>query len=435
MMSLLCISVISITSALVMMQFLTEHLLSRDAIVTMEYIQSVAEAEEQELSFREPEKLVNPEGLAELFVHISNIPNVFRANVYSTERKVVWSTQPELLDKYFENNHELERALLGMPVYELSQQTESQKAEHVYIPADVTTFVENYLPIWNVRHTEVVGVVEVYKYPRALFATLDQAKRMVWMLAIGSGVFIYCALFLIVRRASLVMDDQQQRLLESEKMASMGEMASVVAHSIRNPLAAIRSSAELALEEQLSAVAEMSAKDITMEVDRVELWVKELLLFSSPARMETEPVELTQLVRDNVQGLARRMERLGVVAIIESAQTLPKIRGDTLLLNQILNSLISNALEAMPDGGTLTIGTQAVDGGKSLKFTIADTGQGIARDKIKDVFKPFVTGKRTGLGIGLTLVRHIIMRHGGKVWLQSEIGRGTCVTFKLPAEV
>ena len=430
--SLLSISLITAVSATFLLRFLSDHLLQRDAMVSMEFIQSVAMDEQPQLNFSRPEFLTDEEGLGELFMHIMNMPDVVRTNVFVPDGHIIWSSDKKLVGRRFDPNHELDEALAGELVYELSNLREHPKSEYVYFPEGITEFVENYLPIWNATHTEVIGVVEIYKLPRILFQTLDKAKWLVWVTAIVGGLFLYATLFWIVSRASLVMSEQQERLVESETVTALGEMAAGVAHSIRNSLASIRSSAELAIEvDDLQTVHE-SARDIVTDADRLGQWVRELLLFSSPEGAGLETLAIDAVFRNTLDGFARIMEQQGVELDFKARGPVPPVQGDVPLLEQMFTSLISNALEAMPDGGRLGVSITAAKNGKLVELALSDTGQGIARDQLNRVFKPFFTTKSGGLGMGLSLVRRIVERHHGKIALSSLEGQGTTITIDFP---
>jgi len=430
--SLLCIGLTTIVSATLLYRFLSDHLLQRDAVVSMEFIQSVARDMSPQLNFEHPKFLSEEEGLAELFEHIVNMPDVVRTNVFVPDGHIIWSSDKKLVGLRFDPNHELDEALSGEAVYELSNLLEHPKSEYVYFPEGITEFVENYLPIWNATHTEVIGVVEIYKLPRILFQTLEKAKWLVWINSILGGFFLYAVLFWIVRRANQVMYEQQERLIESETITALGEMAAGVAHSIRNSLASIRSSAELAIEVDDLHTAHDSAQDIVTEADRLSQWVRELLLFSRPEGAGLEQLAIDDVLRNSLDGFSRIMEKQGVALDLQVTDPVPPIQGDVPLLKQMFTSLISNALEAMPDGGRLGVSITAGRNAKFAELVISDTGQGIASEQLDKVFKPFFTSKSGGLGLGLPLVRRIVERHRGKIELSSVENQGTTITLELP---
>ena len=141
------------------------------------------------------------------------------------------------------------------------------------------------MPIFDVHGRRIVGVVELYKVPADLFETLAEGRRLIWLAAVVAAAFLYAALFWIVLRAQRIIEIQGDRLVESESLAVVGEMGSAVAHGLRNPLAAIRSSAELALESPLPDQARECAQDIVAQVDRLEGWVRQLLTPAEAGRV------------------------------------------------------------------------------------------------------------------------------------------------------
>ncbi|MCB1895064.1 MAG: two-component sensor histidine kinase [Zoogloeaceae bacterium] len=430
--SLISIAVICSVAALLLSRFMERALVQRDAIVTAELIQSIAEHEEPELAFDRPELLTDEEGLGELFIHITKIPDVLRANVFAPDRSIVWSNDLALVGQRFVDNDELEEALRGEMVVELGRVAKSTKNEHAFFPDGVTDFVENYVPIWAHDHSMVVGVVEIYRTPVALFETIRDGTWLVWSIALASGVFLYTTLFWVVHRAANVMRRQHALLVESETMVAVGEMATAVAHGIRNPLASIRSSAELALEEETTEIGREATRDVILEVDRIGQWLREMLLFARPERGELFEVDLGETVRRSLDNFQRTMARQHIRSQVHIADALPPVKGDAQLLTQMFNSIIANAVEAMPNGGSLDVRAALCHEGKELEMTLSDTGAGIPRAHLDQVLKPFFTSKRSGLGIGLQLVKRIVERHGGRIVLSSVEGQGTTVTLIYP---
>ena len=430
--SLISIAVICSVAALLLSRFMERALVQRDAIVTAELIQSIAEHEEPELAFDRPELLTDEEGLGELFIHITKIPDVLRANVFAPDRSIVWSNDLALVGQRFVDNDELEEALRGEMVVELGRVAKSTKNEHAFFPDGVTDFVENYVPIWAHDHSMVVGVVEIYRTPVALFETIRDGTWLVWSIALASGVFLYTTLFWVVHRAANVMRRQHALLVESETMVAVGEMATAVAHGIRNPLASIRSSAELALEEETTEIGREATRDVILEVDRIGQWLREMLLFARPERGELFEVDLGETVRRSLDNFQRTMARQHIRSQVHIADALPPVKGDAQLLTQMFNSIIANAVEAMPNGGSLDVRAALCREGKELEMTLSDTGTGIPRAHLDQVLKPFFTSKRSGLGIGLQLVKRIVERHGGRIMLSSVEGQGTTVTLTYP---
>ncbi len=235
-----------------------------------------------------------------------------------------------------------------------------------------------------------------------------------------------------LRKANEDLQAQQARLVESETLAAVGQMASVVAHSIRNPLASIRTSAELAQELEASGPGGEIAGDIIQEVDRMDRWIREFLQFSRPGESDLEhTLDLNEVVADALDGFSRSMEKQGVAVEFGRSEAPLLLRGDPRLLEQMLNSLLSNAVEAMPEGGTLSV-TTAIQAAH-MELVVADTGVGMSAQQLRELFKAFETHKREGLGLGLALVERIVCGHGGTISVSSDKGVGTRVRLRFPS--
>jgi len=367
------------------------------------------------------------------------MPDVFRVIVYNPSGTIVWSSDPRVIGRQFANNDDLSRAISGELVFEISDRAEKSKPEYAFIRNDVTKFIENYIPIRDLNHEKLLGIVEIYKFPNAISASITAANRLIWSTAAAGAVFLYLTLFWIVRRAAIALQAQHERLTEAETMAAVGEVTSGIAHDIRNPLASIRTSAELALEELSEELPEEhgpgleSVRDVITEVDRLERNIRDLLMMARGEREELRTLCVAEMAKCCADALEPAIKRQGIKVSMNNEEPLSPVVGDRGVLHLALNNVISNALDAMPNGGALDIGTRMVNGGDDVELTIADSGQGIPEDRVDKVFKPFYTGKTTGLGLGLALTRRIIERHGGTIALASRLGKGTTVTIRRPA--
>lgn len=221
--------------------YMTTNMMMRDAVVSMEFLNSIVRVEEQDpRSFtmsRSADLTGDPE-TEEFFVHVSRLPDVFRANVYAANGEILWSSDPELIGQTFEENDELDQALRGELHPEIVVVDRGDKEEHVGLPDNVEEFIEFYIPIWAEDGQDIIGAVEVYKAPESLLATIHGVVTLAWLGALLSGVVLFAALLSVVYYAARVLKRQEQRLIETERLAVVGEMASAVAHGLRNPLAA-----------------------------------------------------------------------------------------------------------------------------------------------------------------------------------------------------
>ena len=443
---LVTISAVSIGTASVLSRIMSDRMLHHDGVVAMDFVQGLLKTQDIQHFFVVGMRGKNParpeielrardSRLEQFFAQIAAIPNVLHANVYDVEHRVIWSSNPSAKDRIMPDNEELDEALDGELVIESSpgNLTSPTKPEHFFLNKPHERFVENYIPVFDSQQKSVLGVVEIYKSPAPIFATIDTLIRWIWLCALLSGGLLYVGLFWIMRRAERVMRNQQRQLVANEAMVAVGEMAAAVAHGIRNPLASIRTSAELWADVKWGEAQEQ-ARDIVAEVDRLELWVRSLLTYADQGRAKLEPIDLNGLLTAAVEGYQREFVRLNIQTKFELDEGMPRIIGDSGLLVQMFNSIIANAIEAMPRGGTLAMRSRPAENKRAIELQISDTGMGIAPEQLQKIFQPFSTSKRKGLGLGLALVKRTMERIGGSIRIDSQIGRGTQAMLVFPVE-
>jgi signal transduction histidine kinase len=427
--SFLSVGLISAVSAFLLSRFLTRNMLERDATVTKEFVQTIAQAENTRSYFETDDPGKTKTIFEDFFKRIATMPEVVRANVYNSNGTILWSDDDRFIGHRYGQNPQLNTALSGELAMTSGTSGKPLKPEHVF-DLEVPFFVEIYIPIWNVQENKVVGVVEVYKVPLTLFEAIKRGNQLVWLSAGLGGIFLYGSLFWIVQRAARVIRQQQEQLVESETMAAIGEMASAVAHGIRNPLASIRSSAEIALEENPPFRA--TAEEIIHETDRIEDWIRELLVYSKPPSGNLASIQINDLIRSTLDSIDREMKKRNIKLTLALEASSPQVHADEVLMRHVFISLIANALDAMPRGGELRVTSRIEKSVSQVEILIKDTGIGIPKEQMDKVFKPFYTTKSKGMGVGLSLARRIIERHGGALRLESEEGIGTTVSLHIP---
>jgi two-component system, NtrC family, sensor histidine kinase HydH len=411
--------------------FLTKRMVRQEAELTAGFVRNLI-ATENAYAFFEARTNPTDPMIGNIFSHISRMPDVVRTNIYSLEHQVIWSSDPLLIGRRFDPNEELDQALNAELIVNsgVIDRDRMLKSEHLDFSPGVRSFIESYIPVFDEHGTRVIGVVEVYKTPRELFDAIRSGQRLLWVAAFAAGVFLYGTLFWIVRRAHWIIERQREQLIEAEAMAVVGEMSSAVAHGLRNPLASIRSSAELTLSGDLSADAREYTSDIVAQVDRLERWIRQLLTYAKPTGTMMEAVDINAVLKESMEGYRHDLERQKTSIRLELPPDLPPVRGEKALLGQLIGSLISNAMEALHGGGEIALRARAeVPGG--IVVEVADNGPGLASVNADKVFKPFFTTKQKGLGLGLPIVRRGIERLGGAIEFESEPGKGTVVRLHL----
>jgi two-component system NtrC family sensor kinase len=230
-------------------------------------------------------------------------------------------------------------------------------------------------------------------------------------------------------------------VLQVEKMATIGKMAAVVAHEINNPLAGILTYAKLLKRwvERGDVVtpkkeeAEQCLELIAGESRRCGELVKNLLTFSRTSQMNVQTTDLNTIVDRSIRLLTHQMEMNGIELHLDLGEGLPTLQCDPGQIEQVILALVINAIDAMPRGGNLWLGTRFKAPGE-LVFQVRDDGSGIDPELLERIFEPFVTTKESGKGVGLGLAvsHNIIERHHGHVDVESEVGKGTTFTVSLP---
>jgi signal transduction histidine kinase len=231
--------------------------------------------------------------------------------------------------------------------------------------------------------------------------------------------------------------DRRDRLREDVLQAAaaraqtLESISSKVAHELKNPLSSIKALGQLLARGSTEEKMRERIQVITAEATRMEGILHDYLSFSRPFEdLRAEPVALGALADDVLAVLEGRADDAGV-ALLRSGEDV-NVVADPRRLKEALLNLAANALEATPRGGSVEIAVFAQEDGAEV--TVSDTGKGIARDALAKVGTPFFTTRDGGTGLGVVLARTVILQHGGEMVYDSELGRGTTVTVRLPAE-
>jgi len=232
------------------------------------------------------------------------------------------------------------------------------------------------------------------------------------------------------------LQQAQAQLVQSEKLASIGEMAAAVAHGLRNPLASLRAAAQLVRHHPEAPSAAESLDAIIEEVDRLDRRIGHLLSFSRPAPFHPMPESLPRLVEALLPAVAEPVRERQVELALDIPPDLPDIRVDPMQLEQAVLEIVSNALDAMPHGGRLRLvafAQEGEDGRPEVVLEVTDTGGGIPEPVLPSVCQPFFTTRRDGTGLGLAIAKRYVEQNGGTLQISSHLGRGTTVRVRLPA--
>ncbi|MFA5322542.1 MAG: ATP-binding protein [Smithella sp.] len=232
---------------------------------------------------------------------------------------------------------------------------------------------------------------------------------------------------------------QMEKALEkSRNMALIGEMAAGWAHEVRNPLAAITGSIEILQQGlELEGINKRLMEIVLRSKDQLENFVRNFLLLARSVPSSREPVDINEVVVEILENLRLSKEWDDKIKINNMFSENAGVFANKEQVRQIINNLMSNAIEAMEEGGLLSIETKQIqlnDKKKYAEVIISDTGCGIKEDDLNKIFEPFFTKKERGTGLGLAIVNHIVEGYKGKIEIESEAGKGTTCRVLLPVE-
>jgi signal transduction histidine kinase/iron only hydrogenase large subunit-like protein len=263
------------------------------------------------------------------------------------------------------------------------------------------------------------------------YSSCRQKAVAVWR---GKAEVEMCLPYLISKIEKTVSDltENQARLIQAEKLASMGQMAAGIAHEINNPLGVVLMYAHL-LKDELSAgmPGREDAERIIHEAERTRQIVRGILNFAREEKVERKPTDINELAQSSVSGILGTSHDGKYRVEFSLDGSLGPQRVDASQLRQVFDNLIKNAVEAMPEGGCLRIATE--DGENEFSVAVSDSGPGIPPENLPKMFTPFFTTKKVGkgTGLGLSVCYGIVKMHGGAITAANNPGGGACFTVRI----
>lgn len=381
--------------------------------------------------------------------------DIVKIKIYDLESRIIYSTDPAIIGKVDAGNRRLKNALLG------NNDSKFENKDNMVDVAGERKFdvdiVESYIPVRG-EGGEVLGSFEVYmnvtRYRaeiRELLATSVSVLATILLLVFSSSFFL-------IRRGTIQLKEAHEELLRKEKLGMLGVIAGGMGNELRNPLG-VMSNAVYYLKS-ISADADETVREyleiIENEIDNSQRIISNLLDFSRGKNPQAKIIHLHVLIH---QGLVRCAVPENISVRFELPETLPPVKVDPLQMEQVLQNLITNAVQAMPDGGALHVAARRVkeaekvgryEGRKDLlpsqlptflpsdqefiEISIADTGEGIAPENMVKLFQPLFSTRSRGIGLGLAFSRKIIEANGGRIGVESELGKGSTFTVLLPVK-
>ena len=235
----------------------------------------------------------------------------------------------------------------------------------------------------------------------------------------------------MVEKRTGQLKEAQEQLIKSERLAAIGQVAAMLGHDLRNPLTSM-SGATYYLKTKLDSRMDEKTREmfglIEKDIQHANKIITDLLEYSREIRLEMTETTPKSIIKEALS----LVEIPKNVKVIDSTQNKPKIKMDIDKMKRVFANIIKNAVEAMPEGGKLTISTKESDGNVEIMFI--DTGIGIAKEVIEKIWTPFFTTKAEGMGLGLPICKRIIEAHDGKISVESIVGEGTTFAVTIPVE-
>jgi two-component system sensor histidine kinase HydH len=241
--------------------------------------------------------------------------------------------------------------------------------------------------------------------------------------------------FGMARNLSRRLEQREREALRAEQLAAVGQLATGLAHELRNPLTSMKILIQTAGEE--GAEASLKGRDLTVlqeETERLERLVTTFLEFARPPTLEKTTFDVRGLVDQTIHLVSGPAAQRDVAIEYQPANHLQNVEADPLQIRQVLLNLLLNAMDALPGGGTVRVVTEMVRGGAAewLVMQVADNGPGIPSDVSDRIFEPFVSTKETGTGLGLAICRRIVEAHGGTIRVENGKAGGAEFSVRLP---
>ena len=245
----------------------------------------------------------------------------------------------------------------------------------------------------------------------------------------------------MTRLLVVLQDRSEQQAIEDQtemlaQRALLGDVTAILAHEVRNPINNISTGVQLVASRLGQEHAQYeSLQRLRQECDRLNQLLSDVLFFARPLELKMEPILLDQMIERILNRWAPRFRQSNVSCLTDYTDDTPQASVDPRTFEQVILNLISNALQAMPDGGTISVklGPVSTTHGQMIELTIADTGSGIPKEIVDRIFDPFFTTKKDGTGLGLAISRRILAAHKGTISVESFPDAGTVFTIRVPA--
>jgi len=396
------------------------------------------------IALRNPEQFKRLDYIVRNTIHGLNMKSV---TIFDREEGIVsYSTIKELVGKKGLGRAEYKMALNGQSNSRFI--VKGSIFDLLSGERNISFLLKTYIPFRQEERLSqstgpIMGVFEIVQDLSGDFKALLKLQAVIIGAAVLIMAILFIVLWLIVAQGDKIIEQRarerrrlEEKLNQSERLAGLGKMVASVSHEIKNPLGIVRSTAEI-LGKRLKSLApgnEHLATIIVEETSRLDGIVREFLDFARPQKVKLLPVQANDLLNKALKFMEPELVKYKIKQHSEFDPLLPKVNADSSQLYQAFLNILVNAVQAMPEGGTLQVRTKqlSLEEAEMAAIEISDTGVGMSAEVGRQILNPFYTNKNRGTGLGLAIVNNIVSAHHGRLEFASSVGKGTTFIIKLP---
>ncbi len=289
------------------------------------------------------------------------------------------------------------------------------------------------------RSGPILGVFEIVQDLSSEYKAIFRFEKLVVAACTTVMGLLFLVLRFVVKRGEGILEARAQERLRlkeqldrSARLSALGELTAGISHEIRNPLGIIRSSADLLKKKMAGFDPSSQIPNIIIEeANRLNAIITDFLNYAKPRAPHLTPIRIEEVLEKNIHFLTSRIKEERIRIERRYSEHLPEIIGDVDMLYQAFLNLLINAMQAMPEGGTIEVAIAPAEAGQ-IQVCIRDEGGGIPESAVENIWDPFFTTKDTGTGLGLGIVKNIIESHGGGIQIENRVDGGAEVIITLP---
>lgn len=363
-------------------------------------------------------------------------------NIYDMNNVVSYSFNPDLVGKENLGGTGFQKALSGKNV---SRQIQQGNLWEILLGIPRESQLITFAPLRAERPPArmsgpVLGVVEIVQDLSDEYQTIFQFQIFIVITSAVVMLVLFLVLIFVVRRGENIIEQRarerlrlKEQLNRAEHLSSLGEMAAVISHEIRNPLGIIRSSADH-LKKKMAGVdpANPIPDIIVEETGRLNNIITDFLNYARPRDPSFAPCRVEEVIEKNLSHMANQIKEKGFSVQCDIAEDLPEISADSAMLYQAFLNLLINATQVSENGGNILVRVNSNHA--DVHVQIEDDGPGVSEDQLQKIWDPFFTTKDKGTGLGLGIVKKIIELHGGSIEIRNRPGGGAQVAIRLPVQ-